>query len=170
LRESQNRLRTMALIHSKLYQTPDLASVNWSDYLSDLVRELLRSYQTGGRGIDLKIEANQVLLDLETAVPCGLIINELVSNSLKYAFPKEPPTDDQNRQPSRIYIGMQANNGSMVLIVADDGSGLPPGLDFRRTETLGMQLVVTLTEQLAGSLRQLEGPGTGFEITFPVGG
>jgi PAS domain S-box-containing protein len=171
LRESQNRLRTMAFIHSKLYQAPDLATVNWTDYLSDLVGELFRSYKTAGGGVDLKIEADQILLDLETAVPCGLIINELVSNALKYAFPNQESWLMPERYGRKeIIVQMQAKEKTMVLTVSDNGIGLPPGLDFGRTESLGLQLVVTLAEQLAGSIRQLEGTGTGFEITFPVFG
>jgi two-component system response regulator len=158
-RECRNRVKSMAIIHEVLYQSKDLAKVNFADYIKSLVSNLVRSYGAGSSGIDIKIDVGEVRLDIDTAIPCGLIINELVSNALKYAFP--------NGRRGQIIIDFHdTDTHRYVLMVKDDGVGLPEGLNFHNTETLGLQLVSTLTDQLRGNLELNRNDGTEFKITF----
>ncbi len=156
-RESQDRIRSMALIHEKLYQARDISRVDFAEYTRSLTSYLFRSYVTGP-GIDLAVDIDGISLDIDKAIPCGLIINELVSNSLKYAFP--------DRRPGQICIRLSGDGNGYSLVVEDDGAGLPPGLDFRNTPSLGLQLVNTLVDQLEGRIELLHGTGTVFRITF----
>jgi PAS domain S-box-containing protein len=157
LKESQNRIRSMALIHEKLYQSSDLAVIDFREYVQSLVISLTRSYVLNhALKIDVDIEA--VSLDIDMAIPCGLIINELISNSLKYAFP--------GGQAGEIHISLHRNGGQYCLAVSDNGVGLPPDLDFRNTASLGLQLVTTLAGQLNGTVDCPPGKGTTFVITF----
>jgi PAS domain S-box-containing protein len=158
-RESQNRIKSMALIHDQLYQFKDLAKINMAEYIQKLTTDLFYSYGVGRDRIELKLNAHDVLLGVNTAIPCGLIINELVSNSLKHAF--------QDRMKGEICIDFRSNNDhAFTLIVSDSGVGFPRDLDFRNTETLGLQLVITLVEQLKGTIELDRGTGTTFKITF----
>lgn len=158
--DSQNRIRSMALIHEQLYQSRDLAHINFSEYVQTLTNHLARSYRNGAQHVQVSVEAVDLFLDIDTAIPCGLIINELVSNALKHAFP--------DRRPGMIQVKLQAlASGACQLSVSDDGVGFPEGVDFRQTTSLGMQLVNTLTQQLAGTLRLEVGPGTTFVVEFP---
>ena len=109
---------------------------------------------------------DDVLLDIDTAIPCGLIINELVSNSLKYAFPTDSVCQGQDRANGKISVDLHSNNNGLTLIVSDNGIGFPPDLDFRKTESLGLQLVDTLTGQLDGEIQLDREGGTAFRITF----
>jgi two-component sensor histidine kinase len=147
----------MALIHEKLYQARDISRVNFSEYVRSLTAYLSRSYITGP-GIEVVIDIEDVSLDIDTAIPCGLIINELVSNSLKYAF--------RDGRKGEVRIGLSKEGDGFVLVVEDNGSGMPPGLDFRNTSSLGLQLVNTLVSQLEGSVELLHGAGTAFRVTF----
>lgn len=157
--ESYNRVRSMALIHEKLYHSHDLARVDAADYIGNLTDNLFKSYNVSLNFIDLKITIDSLKLDIDTAIPCGLIINELVSNSLKYGFP--------NQQKGQICITfLQHDNGTLYLKVSDDGVGLPPNFDLEEIQSLGLQLVVNLTEQLGGKLEIDSTNGTSFAITF----
>ncbi len=156
-RESQDRVRSMALIHEKLYQSRDISHVDFAEYVRSLAAYLARSYVTGP-GIRLVVDIDGIALDIDKAIPCGLIINELVSNSLKYAFP-------EGRQ-GEVRIALSRNGDGYTLLVADSGAGLPPGLDFRNTPSLGLQLVNTLVGQLEGTIELTRGSGTAFTITF----
>ncbi|MCP4612067.1 MAG: sensor histidine kinase, partial [Planctomycetes bacterium] len=157
-KESQNRIRSMALVHEKLYQAPDLALIDFDNYLRSLTATIFRSYYKSG--IELIIEAQDTYLDVNTAIPCGLIINELVSNALKYAFPKN--------RPGRIHITFRRTaTGIFVLTFQDDGIGFPEEIDFRNTESLGLQLVNLSTKQLQGDIELRREQGTTFTITFP---
>jgi PAS domain S-box-containing protein len=156
-RESQDRIRSMALIHEKLYQARDISHVDFAEYARSLTAYLSRSYVTGP-GIRLVVDIDGISLDIDKAIPCGLIINELVSNSLKYAFP--------DRRPGEIRIRLTGDGDGYALVVEDNGTGLPPGLDFRNTPSLGLQLVNTLVEQLEGRIDLLPGTGTVFMIKF----
>lgn len=161
-KEGQGRVRSMALIHEKLYQSEDLARVDFSEYISNLAAYLFRSYEVHAGAVALNVEAEDVLLGVDTAIPCGLIINELVSNSLKHAFP--------GGGGGSINIRLRpADPGSLTLTVADDGVGLPEGFDARRTSSLGLQLVNTLARQLGGEVLVSEGAGAEFSITFRKG-
>ncbi len=158
--ECRNRVKSMAIVHEVLYQSKDLAKVKFTDYIRTLVSNLSRSFGTVSSAIDVAVNVgDDVQLGIDTAIPCGLIINELVSNALKYAFP------DGKR--GRVTIDFHTEDGhNRVLVVKDDGVGLPPDLDFRNTETLGLQLVNTLVDQLEGHIELSRDHGTEFRITF----
>lgn len=159
-RDSQNRVRSMALIHEKLYRSENLARIYFGDYIKDLSTFLFRTQNGFGRGISLDLQSDRTLLNIEQAVPCGLIVNELLSNTLKHAFP--------NGQTGRVQIAFYANgNGLLNLEVTDNGIGFPVNLDFQATESLGLQLVNTLVDQLEGTITLNCQSGTKFSITFP---
>ena len=154
--ESRNRIKSMALIHEKLYQSQDLENINVCEYITDLVNGLVRSYSD--QDITVRVEADDIYLGVNTAVPCGLIINELVSNALKHAFPDKK---------GEIRVDLHENNGVITLVIADNGIGIPDTIDFKNTETLGLRLVTILTEdQLEGEINLIRGKGTEFCITF----
>lgn len=157
--ESQNRLYSMALIHEKLYRSTNLAEINFGEYLEDLVTNLFHSYNISDNRIQLRVLAEPIALNLETATPCGLIANELVSNTLKHAFP-----DGANGTVSvECY---QTGDREIHLFVKDNGIGFPQNLDFRKTNSMGFQVVCTLTEQLEGSIELSKQTGTAFHLKF----
>ena len=158
LRESQDRIRSMALVHEMLYRSQDLARVDFPQYVRELVPQLFRSYNAGGR-VRYRIELDEIVFGVDLAVPCGLIINELVANALKHAFPGD--------RRGEICVRMSLEQDRYWLSVEDDGVGFPAGLDFRQTETLGLQLVRTLIEQIGGRLQQKAVHGTAFVIDLP---
>jgi two-component sensor histidine kinase len=157
--ESQNRIRAMALVHETLYRSQDLGQINVAGYLDSLCAHLFRAYGVASSRIHLDLDVADVPLDLDWAIPCGLVVNELVSNALKYAFPHD--------RPGRVGVELARRpDGAYLLAVSDDGVGLPAGLDVQHTQTLGLQLVWGLTQQLAGQV-QVEGmSGTRFVIVF----
>jgi two-component sensor histidine kinase len=148
----------MALVHERLYQSRDLARVDFAEYIRNLVSYLFRSYEVHSNVIKQKINIANVSLGIDAAVPCGLILNELVSNSLKHAFP--------DGRAGEIRIGLSSDNGKFTLMVSDNGVGFPKDLDLRNTQSLGLQLVNTLVEQLEGTIELDRSGGTAFEITF----
>ena len=155
--ESQNRVRSMSLIHERLYRSADLSQVNFAEYAEQLAGELLRCYSTGSRRVRLGVQVEDVPLGLDTAIPCGLVLNELVTNSLKYAFPEGGEGE--------IHVVLTHRpDGRVALTVSDNGVGLPPGLDIHNSETLGLQLVSTLADQLGAEA--ILGPGPGASVTF----
>lgn len=155
---SQNRIDSMALIHEELYQSEDLARVDFAEYIQKLVTELYSSYGVDCETIKLNINAANILLDINKAIPSGLIINELVSNSLKHAFP--------DGKEGELSVVLRSDNNQFTLTIRDTGVGFPDDLDFRNTASLGMQLVVTLTNQLDGTIELDRSGGTTFNITF----
>ncbi len=158
-RESQNRIQSMALVHEKLYQSENLAKIDFNEYIVSLVYELFRLYRVRTDRVALKIEVEDVPLGVDAAVPCGLIINELVSNCLKHAFP-----DDRKGE---ITIRLRSVNGKIELTVADNGVGIPDSVDIRTTGSLGLDLVTTLAEsQLDGEITLDRSNGTAFTIIF----
>jgi PAS domain S-box-containing protein len=159
-RESQRRIRSMALIHERLYQSSDLSRIEFSQYLRNLATHLFHSYQVSSDRVRLRLDTEEVFFNINTAIPCGLIVNELVSNALKHGFP-EGRTGEVAVELHRV-----AGDGYVVR-VRDDGVGFPQALDYRRTETLGMQIVNTLVGQLEARL-ELENrtPGTAFRMEF----
>jgi two-component sensor histidine kinase len=158
-KESQNRVRSIALIHEQLYRSKELSRIDLTEYIRSLTVNLARTYGVHSDAVRLKINAHNVLLSADTAISCGLIINELVSNSLKYAFP--PGKDGE------IQIDLRpAQDNQFILTVRDNGVGLPKDLDFRNTESLGLQLVTTLTDQLGGAIELDRGGGTAFSLVF----
>lgn len=158
LKESQNRIKSMAFIHESLYQANDFSKINFSEYVKNLANNLVYSYRTGNEKINLSLKLKPLTLPLDTAIPCGLIINELVSNALKYAFPGE--------KRGTVEIQLYLKNNKVHLEVSDDGTGLPEGIDYRNTASLGLQLVVTLVEQLSATIRLGKTKGTKFVIEF----
>ena len=159
LRESQTRVRSMALIHEKLYQCEDLANINLGDYIRSLTSYLLNSYGVASHMVKLKINVESAPLGLDRAIPCGLIINELVSNALKYAFP-------QGRRGEIFVNLLRDGDGKLVLMVKDDGVGLPEDLDIADTPSLGLQLVNTLVKQLDGTIEVGRKDGTEFRMVL----
>ena len=159
-RESEDRLLTMALIHEKLYHSDTMSWINFDEYLHDLVAKLVRMYGLGR--IKYLVEPHHTHVGVDVAIPCGLIVNELVTNSLKYAFPAA--------RKGTIHVSLRKIDENIHrLTVADDGVGLPPNLDYRNTETLGLQLVMTLADQLGGTAEFRRDRGTTFVVSFPAG-
>ncbi|MCE8428361.1 MAG: hypothetical protein J5U19_08250 [Candidatus Methanoperedens sp.] len=158
-RDSQNRIRSMALIHEKLYNSRDLAGINFKEYIHDLTYNLLHSYGVNPGRINLKIDIDEVILNLDTATPCGLIVTELVSNAFKHAFPADRKGDVHIRFFS-------VNNEKYTMIISDNGIGFPEDIDFRKTTTLGLQLVTSLVGQLDGTIELDKRGGTEFKIEF----
>lgn len=158
-RESQDRVRSIALLHEKLYQSRDLARVDIADYLRTLAAGLVGTYGANPDDIWLSVEAEDVPLSVDAASSCGLIVNELVSNALKHAFP--------NRRKGRLRVGLRQEGHEVVLEVADDGVGFPTGVDYRDPATLGLKLVVIFTEQLEGTLQLDAHRGSRFVVRFP---
>jgi two-component sensor histidine kinase len=149
----------MALIHEKLYHSQDLSKIDFSEYVRNLASNLFLSYDVDPARIELEVKVEDVSWDVGTAIPCGLIINELISNALKYAFP-------ENRQ-GNIRIELCKEDGMFRLSVADNGVGLPKDVDFRRSESLGFQLVGMLTAQLNGTMDVHADGKTEICILFP---
>jgi PAS domain S-box-containing protein len=157
LRESQTRVRSMALIHEKLYQCNDLANINLADYVRSLTSYLLNSYGVASHMVKLSVNVETAPIGLDRAIPCGLIINELVSNALKYAFP-------QGRR-GEILVDLQRDGGGkLILAVKDNGVGLPEDMDITDTPSLGLQLVNTLVKQLDGTIEVDRAGGTEFRM------
>lgn len=182
LKESQNRVKSMSMIHENLYQSKKFTKVNLSDYIKKLVLDLFYSYAIEeSRAIHI-IEVEDIMLNIETAVPCGLIISELVSNSLKYAFPTvsdrgpvngkftDPhdivPTDDSYGGMGELKIILKQIVDNFELIVMDNGVGIPEDIDFKNTNSLGLQLVNNLVDQIDGEIELDRTRGTKFKITF----
>ncbi|HME00080.1 MAG TPA: histidine kinase dimerization/phosphoacceptor domain -containing protein [Terriglobia bacterium] len=164
LRESQSRVRSLALIHQKLYSSSDLAKVDFGQYVASFVMELFRMYDVDPRRITSKLDLDNVSLDVDTAIPCGLILNELVVNCLKHAFKAGQMDDGQGE----ISIELHAcEPGGFTLTVRDNGVGLPKDLDQSRTESLGLRLIGGLAEQLRGTIEHSSGPGAVFKLTVP---
>jgi two-component sensor histidine kinase/HAMP domain-containing protein len=163
LTDSQGRIRSMALIHEKLYQSSDLAHVNLCSYVRDLAGALFRSYRVSLMQVKLEIEAEDVYLTVDQAVPCGLALNELVANALKHAFPG-------GRSGTILIQISEERPGQVRLMVKDDGIGFPEGLDIATAPSLGLQLVNNLALQLDGALEMRRGQGSMFILTFPKNG
>jgi PAS domain S-box-containing protein len=158
-RDSQNRVRSMALIHEKLYQSSDLARIDIKEYIQSLSSYLVRSFAAEAQGVNFRIEIDQIRLGIDQAIPCGLIINELVSNSLKYAFP--------DSQKGEVTIQFKIDEGQRFhLNIGDNGIGFPKNIDFQNTVSLGLQLVNSLVNQLEGSIELFRSGGTEFRIDF----
>nr|WP_320160322.1 histidine kinase dimerization/phosphoacceptor domain -containing protein [uncultured Methanoregula sp.] len=160
LRDSQNRIRTMSLIHETLYKSRDLSHIEILPYLRSLVSTLFSTYSISPEKIQVQFAIENVLLDAESAIPCGLIVNELMSNAFKHAFPGD--------RTGTISVGFALENGMYTLVFSDTGVGMPPGFDYLATESLGLKLVnVLATDQLDGSIELIPENGTKFIIRFP---
>lgn len=159
LKESQDRIKSMAFIHESLYQTKDFSSINFSEYVVNLSQNLLHSYSSLEHEIKLNLDIQNVFLNLDLAIPCGLIINEIVSNALKYAFVDK-------KEDAEIMIKMHLVGENLQLQIRDNGIGLPKHIDYRNTESLGLQLVVTLVDQLNGNIELDSAQGAHYNILF----
>ncbi len=165
--ESQNRIRAMALVHEKIYQSKNLSKIDFTEYVHSFISQMSSSYNLDPKKIKMHLDPNiePHFFKIDTAIPCSLILNELISNSYKYAFPKN--------RVGNIYLhfGIEKkskNAAQYILQVADDGIGISPNIDIKNTNTLGLQLVDLLTAQIEGKLELDRKNGTKFTIRFPV--
>ncbi|WP_406655964.1 PAS domain S-box protein [Methanolobus sp. ZRKC2] len=156
--DSRNRVRSMALIHEELYQSKDMSNIDFAEYTENLLEYLSKSYVLDSKNISLNSNIEDVHLGVDTAVPLGMIINELVSNSLKHAF--------LNGEQGTINVGLRVRDDRFVLKIKDNGIGFPSDMDFRNTESLGLQLVITLVDQIDGTIKLNTEKGTEFTIDF----
>jgi len=158
-KESQNRVKSIATVHQKLYQAHDLARIDCAEYLEQLGASIFRSYGVSMEDVVLAVRVEDVQLGIDTVIPCGLIVNELITNSLKHAFPDE--------RRGRVHVDLAARgDGAFCLTVGDDGVGMHRAGDLADASSLGLQIVATLTEQLDGRLDVSSNGGTEFRITF----
>ncbi len=161
LRDSQNRIRSMSMIHQTLYQSHDFAQVDFQQFLGELLPTMMESYGTSPGQVDVQIDANHVKLPINEAIPCGLIVNELVSNALKHGFPE--------RRRGTVQVGLfQDEQGNVELSIGDDGVGFGPEQSLERPGSLGLQLVHLLTRQLHGTLQVHRAAPTRFTLRFPL--
>lgn len=156
--ESEQRIRAMALVHERLYQKEDLSGINFSDYIHHIIRELKAVYSIDVRKIAVKINVEDIVLEVDSAIPCGLIINELITNCFKYAFPGD--------RTGEVVVSFTKEGNTYRLSIRDNGVGLPAGFDYRQTSTLGMEIVNVLTKQLLGTLNVRSDGGTEVFIAF----
>ncbi|PPT09219.1 Circadian input kinase A [Geitlerinema sp. FC II] len=160
LEESQNRIRSMALIHEKLYQSNGFSKIDFADYVQNLVHALFSSYNVSFNCVRLETSVEPISLNLDTAIPCGLLVNELISNSLKHGFPEG--------RSGKIALEFRRfdRDDRLMLRVSDTGVGFPENLDIARTTSLGLRLVRSLTRQLRGKLEMYNRNGAVFQVTF----
>ena len=157
-KESQNRARSMALIHERLYQSTDLKRIDFGDYIRTLANDLYHTYVMDTSLIKLNIDVEDIRLDINTSIPLGLILNELLTNSLKHAFLRG--------EGGEIYINFHMHDKKYFLEVSDNGIGFPNDIDYENTESLGLRLVTSLTEQIDGEIEFNNISGTSFKIIF----
>jgi PAS domain S-box-containing protein len=160
-RTSRHRIHAMAAIHDRLYRSQSFGRVDAGEYVTSLAGDLLRSYELAPARVALTTDVHHVLLSLDTAIPCGLIVNELVSNALEHAFP--PPGR------GTIHVGLrEAPAGVCIVQVRDDGIGFPDDFDLQQVTSVGLRLVVALARQLGGTVSVQRAPGAEFTIRFPL--
>ncbi|HYG75153.1 MAG TPA: PAS domain-containing protein [Planctomycetota bacterium] len=159
-RESENRIKSMALVHEKLYQSTNLAQIDTAEYVENLASNVLRSYDAEANNIALHLDLTTVFLPIDKALPFGLILNELVANCAKHAF--EPGSTGEVR------ISIKGDRGFFFMCIADNGRGFPQGMDFRASQSLGLKLVYMLTKQLRGSVEFNSKPGAEVRVQFPI--
>jgi len=158
LMESQNRIKSMSFIHESLYKTDDFSKINFSEYISTLSKSLVDTYVIYPNTVELDLSLEAVFLNLDLSIPCGLIINELISNAFKYGF--------IDYKKGKIKINLSENNGLINLIVQDNGLGLPSNINYKKTESLGLQLVITLAEQIDAEVLLDNTKGAKYTIIF----
>ncbi len=159
IKSSQKRIFAMSLVYDNLYRSRNLENINFGEYMKSLASTLFQGYSLAGR-VALNMDVEYVSLPIDYAIPCGLILNELVSNSLKHAFPGD--------KEGEIRIALTDNDGNITFIVSNNGVEFPKDLDFRNTESLGLQLVIDLVGQIDGTIELDGSEGTAFEITFQI--
>ncbi len=158
LRESQNRVKSMSFIHESLYKSKDFREVNFAEYITNLSNNVFHTFITDNRNVKLQLELDTINLNLDQAIPCGLIINELITNAMKYAF--------VNEEKGILDVKLREKNGKINIYIEDNGIGLPKNFNVEEAESLGLQLVYTLIEQLEGTISLKEDRGTKYLITF----
>ena len=150
----------MSFIHESLYQTKDFSSINFSEYITQLSKNLVHSYAYSDGEVKLKLDIQNVFLNLDLAIPSGLIINEILSNSLKYAFENKSEKDE-------LHLQLLVKDNVILLMIGDNGIGLPKEIDFKNTDSLGLQIVTTLVDQLSGSIEiDTNKKGTNYIVKF----
>ena len=159
VKDGQSRVRSMALVHEKFYQSDELSEIDFAEYIEKLCHFIYQSYGDKTDRVRLQISGDKIGLDMDTAMPCGLLVNEIVSNSYKYAFP--------NQEKGTIQIDFKKIDNKIILLIQDNGVGFPEEYDLERGESLGMQLIQALTSQLDGELVVSRENGTSFKISFP---
>ena len=160
-RQSQDRVRAMAMVHERLYRSKDLAQVDFSNYIETLATHLFGAHRVDTDRIHLAVDVHGLKLPIDAAIPCGLLLNELISNCLKHAF--------RGRDRGEIRIEMLADSADGIqLIVSDDGVGLPPSIEPQAAESFGMQLIADLVEQLHSRITIARDAGTAVRIVFPT--
>lgn len=157
-KESQNRTKSMAMIHERLYQSTDLKKIDLGDYIRSLANDLYRTMISDPSRVKLDVDVEDLKIDINTVVPLGLIVNELVTNSMKHAFPGD--------ESGHVNVELYHENGEIVLKIADNGIGFPKDLDYKNTSSLGLQLVNNLTSQIDGELELDRSQGTAFTLIF----
>lgn len=159
-KESQDRINSMALVHEKIYYSKDLANIRLRDYVNDLASDLFKSYNLSSGNIELKMEIEDIPIGIDTSIPCGLIINELLSNSLKHAFP-------ENRKGEIKIEIRSAKESEIEMVYSDNGIGLPKSFDFRKSTGFGFRMIIDLVEyKLMGNIKLIQDGGTIFQIRF----
>lgn len=158
LQESRARIYTMALVHEKLYQSKDLSSIDMGHYIQVFAPHLFHTFNASAQKITLHMQCESVELDITRAIPCGLIINELISNSIKHAFPGD--------RKGEMSIGLRKEKGKIIFSVKDNGVGLPENVDVRQSETMGFQIISDLVKQLRADMKIISENGIKFEIVF----
>jgi PAS domain S-box-containing protein len=158
LKETKNRVISMALIHEILYQSESVSRINFQKYINSLVKNLVNAYKVDTDRIEIEIRADDIYLDLQKGIPCSLIMNELISNCFKYAFP--------DKKPGKIIISLKKQDEEYTLIIKDNGIGLPSDIDFETTKTVGLQLVNVLTIQIKGEVSYKNDDGVEFVLKF----
>jgi len=158
-KETQNRIRSIAVLHEKLYRSKDLGRIGFADYVISLVKDLFHSYGTDTNQVNLNVNIENIYLNIETAIPCGIIINELVTNSLKHAFPS-------GKKGNITIEAFKDAKEKITLIVKDDGIGIPSEIDLDDIESLGLQLVQYLTNRIKGEIFLNRENGTEIKIIF----
>jgi two-component sensor histidine kinase len=160
LEECKARIQAIALIHEKLYQSQDYAHVPFAEYTRSLARIVVDAAGVSPARIALKLDLDEITLPVDRAIPCGLILNELIMNALKHAFPGD--------RTGTIHVELREDAGRVSVTVMDDGVGMPAGFDPRASSSLGMQLVGTLVEQLQGGIELAGERGTAVRVSFPA--
>ncbi|MBF0319664.1 MAG: PAS domain S-box protein [Nitrospirae bacterium] len=156
---SRNRIRSMALVHEKLYKSENFATIDFGQYIQELALDIIYSFGVSEDKITLDIKCDNILLDVETSIPCGLIVNELVSNAVKYAFPGDAKGE--------VHISLcEGADGMLSLVIGDNGVGIPKDKDIFNSDSLGLKLVNNLVKQIKGTLEVAGNGGTEFKITF----
>ena len=160
--EAQHRIRSMALVHEKLYQSNNVGRINFRSYITQLADEVLAASSVAAP-IQMRMDIDDAHISIDQAVPCGLIVNELLTNAIKYAFPA-----DRVRMPEITILFRHREGGASDLVISDNGVGVPAGIEMGKTESLGLSLVPILAQQLRGTARMDRTNGSTFSITFPL--